>query len=468
MSERFLIPPNPACVPEDLARRYAVRGPRYTSYPTAPHFQTEVDRDAVRMRWEDGNRAPKPPGLSLYLHIPFCKEHCWFCGCFTTIHKHPEAADPYLESLKREFDLMARIVDPERPVRQIAFGGGTPNFLSPERFDGLMQALRSVWSIAKDAEISVEIDPRTVVDEHVDVWAAHGFNRFSLGVQDFDPGVLSGVHRAQSLEQTRRLVERLRGVGKTAINFDLIYGLPGQTLDAVRHTVETTVEIAPSRIAYYSYAHVPWMKQHQKVLEKLGIPGPEEKLSFFGLAYDKLTEAGYVPVGMDHFARPEDELTQALQKRELHRNFMGYTTRRGLDQIAFGVSGISAVNRTYAQNTKDFERFHESARAGVPSWERGFLLSEEDALRRELIIDLFCNFHLDIAVFERTWKLDFHRHFREELEALQDMETDGIVRVDERAIEVTPLGRAFVRNVCMAFDRYLESDLGARRYSQTV
>jgi len=332
----------------------------------------------------------------------------------------------------------------------------------------LLRSLAAVWTLAADAEVSVEIDPRTATAEHLEVMLAHGFNRFSLGVQDFDARVLELIGRRQGEDTTLKLVEALRARGENAVNFDLIYGLPGQTEETMARTAGKVVALAPSRIALFSYAHVPWMRPHQKVLEKHHLPTPDEKLTLFGVAWDVFVAAGYVPVGMDHFAKPDDELSRALGNRTLHRNFMGYTTRRGLDLVAFGASAISAVGRTYAQNTKDLAAYGDAVRAARPAFERGYILSDDDARRRELIIDLFCNFELDGAAFGKKWRLDFEEAFAAELAALAPMQADGIVEVAGPHIRVTPLGRAFIRNVCMTFDRYLETDPTERRYSQTV
>ncbi len=462
----FPVPPNPARVPPELAARYATAGPRYTSYPTAPHFTPEVDRAELEARWKAGNTDGEP--ISVYLHIPFCRERCFFCGCFTHIASKPEAADAYLDDLAREFDITAGLIDPARPLEQLSMGGGTPTFLSPERLDRLLTRLFALYRPSPTAELAIEIDPRTVVPEHVDVLVAHGFNRFSMGVQDFNERVLEIVHRRQSHAQTLDLVERLRAAGHDAINFDLIYGLPGQSPESMRDTAARCIAIAPSRIALYSYAHVPWMKGHQKILERPDLPGPEQKLALFGEAYDAFTEAGYVPVGMDHFARPEDEMTKALLDGTLHRNFMGYTTRRGLDLVGFGVSAISSVARSYAQNEKNFDAYAESLKNGQRPLERGFLLSDDDAMRRALIIDLFCNFTLDLAAFGQRWALDPQAVFADELQRLTPFVDDGLLEIRDRRLTVSPLGRAFIRNICMVFDRYLERDLAQRRYSQTV
>jgi oxygen-independent coproporphyrinogen-3 oxidase len=464
----FELPPNPARVSKDLLNKYTTRGPRYTSYPTAPQFTPDIDADELSRLWKAGSAALDRPDLSLYLHIPFCAKRCWFCGCFTQVGQSPDAADPYLDSLIAEFSVLAELLDAQRPVQQLALGGGTPTFLTPERFDRMMRALKAVYRFAPDAERSVEIDPRSVRPGHVDVLLDHGFNRFSLGIQDFDETVQKLVHREQDLGATLSLVDALRAGGRNAINFDLIYGLPGQSEASMQRTAERTAKIGPSRIALFSYAHVPWMKSHQKALERNVLPSPDEKLAMFGVAWDVLTAAGYVPIGMDHFARPDDELALALENRSLHRNFMGYTTRRGLDQAAFGASGISAVSGTYAQNTKDMHAYAAALADGRPSFERGYILSRDDLIRRELIIDLFCNFHLDGAAFGERFGIEFAQTFAPELANLKSFVDDGLVAIDGATIDVTPLGRAFVRNVCMVFDRYLEADPEQRRYSQTV
>jgi len=464
----IIIPPNPANVPKELLEKYNTRGPRYTSYPTAPKFEADADPAEIYNQWVISNCQVGPGALSFYVHIPFCSKRCWFCGCFTSIPKDDSITDRYLDSLKKEFQLVSSMVDPERPIKQLSLGGGTPTYLTPDRFDRMMKDMKSFWHFHDEAEISVEIDPRTVGKQHLDVLMKHGFNRFSMGVQDFNESVLETIGRPQSLSDTTELVDMLKTAGHDAINFDLIYGLPGQTPESIKHTAEKTVELSPSRIALYSYAHVPWMKKQQKLLERHPLPSPEEKLALFGVAYDVFTKAGYVPVGMDHFAKPDDELVKALQGRSLHRNFMGYTTRRGLDLIGYGVSAISSVNRTYTQNTKDFENYHSSMSDDRMSMERGYFLSIEDDMRRELITDLFCNFYLDKEEFGSKWRLNFNDKFADENNRLLAMQDDGLLSLSEKAIEVTPLGRAFVRNICMVFDQYLEQDPAERRYSQTI
>ena len=459
--------PNPEEIPQSLVAKYATRGPRYTSYPTAPQFRKDIDRDEMAARWQRGNLG-HPKDLSLYFHIPFCRTRCWFCGCHVVIKRDPASADPYVASLIDEMTLAGRLIDRHRPVRQIAFGGGTPTFLTPVQLDRLLSSVAEQWTIAADAEVSIEVDPRTVTPDHIEPLLAHGVNRFSLGVQDFDEQILAMLHRPQSRETTERVVAQLRSRGCSAINFDLIYGLPGQTVESSARTVGATIEMRPSRIAFYHYAHVPWLKPHQKLVERRGLPDSALKLRIFGQAYRMLTAAGYVSIGMDHFALREDEMARALQDRTLHRNFMGYTTRRGLEQIAFGVSGISSVAATYAQNEKELPAYYHAVESRRLPWERGFLMSEDDCARRDLIIDLFCNFYLDAAAFGQRWDLDFGRAFKREIAALRAFEADGLVDISDDEIEVTPVGRYFIRNICMVFDRYLEPESGTRTYSQTL
>lgn len=460
--------PNPETIPHDLVSKYATRGPRYTSYPTAPQFRDDVDPASIADRWKNGNAANPCPGLSLYFHVPFCRERCWFCGCHVVIARNKDRGTPYVEALLAEMRLAATLVDAGRPVRQIAFGGGTPTFLTPAQLDRLITAVKSTWKIEAGAEVSIEVDPRTVTIEHLDLLLESGFNRFSLGVQDFNEDVLAMVHRPQAREATERVLNHLRKRGCDAINFDLIYGLPGQTIGNSGETVRATIEMRPSRIAFYNYAHVPWLKPHQKLLERRGLPDPDLKLRIFGQAYRMLDEAGYVSIGMDHFALPEDEMSVALLARTLHRNFMGYTTRRGLDLLAFGVSGISSVSGTYTQNIKDLTPYYDAIEKAAHPWERAFLMSEDDLIRRDLIIDLFCNFHLDTTAFGAKWNLDFRERFAGELAALRTFEDDGLISIQDGAIAVTPVGRYFVRNICMTFDKYLEAEAGQRKYSQTL
>jgi oxygen-independent coproporphyrinogen III oxidase len=458
---------DPRRIDPALRAKYDVRGPRYTSYPPATHFRP-VEAPAVFARWRARNALDPDPGLSLYVHIPFCRARCLFCGCHTHIARESALVDRYVAALVREMELTAEIVRPSRPVVQIALGGGTPNYLEVAQLDLLLSNMERIWSITPDAERSVEIDPRTATQPKLDAFLAHGFNRISLGVQDLEPAVLERVRKGQDLMQVEEVVRYLREHGVAELNFDLIYGLPGQSLETAARTAEQVVRLRPTRLALYSYAHVPWVAKHQQVLEKRGLPDPDLKLALFLAMLDRFSAAGYEPIGMDHFALPEDRLSQALREGRLRRNFMGYTTGRGTDLLGFGASSIASVGSSYSQDDKDTMSYLQSVEQGTLPMVRGFLLSPEDELRRELIIDLFCNFFVDLVALGARFGVDAQALVAPDLAALEPMAADGLVTIDRGAVRVTETGRFFVRNVCMCFDRYLERDAGARQYSRTV
>ncbi len=464
MTSRVL---DPREVDAGLRERYDVRGPRYTSYPPAPHF-AEQDHDALAERWRARDGLADDPGLSLYLHVPFCRSRCLFCGCHTLGRRPEDQVDAHLGDLIAEMALVNGVIDPARPVRQVHLGGGTPNFLSVEQIHRLLGALEERFALQPDAERSVEVEPRSATPAKLDAFLDHGFERFSLGVQDFDPVVLEAVRRDQALVQVEEVVAHLRARGCREINFDLIYGLPGQTLASRDATLERVRALRPTRIALYSYAHVPWMQKHQQVLEGRGLPTPDEKVELFvGLAKG-LEAAGYLPVGMDHFALPDDPLVAALEAGTLRRTFMGYTTGRGLDTVGMGISAISWVGSSYTQNHKDMDAWRQAVQAGELPWLRGFLLSQDDELRREVILEVSCTMRADLRALGDRFGLDAEAYFARELTRLAPLEADGLVQLHEGSIRVTELGRLFVRNVCMIFDRYLEQDPAQRRYSRTV
>ncbi len=458
---------DPRGIDPGLRKKYDVRGPRYTSYPPATHFHP-IPHQELFARWGERNGLKDDPGLSLYLHIPFCRTRCAFCGCHSVVTPQQDSVERYLRALIREMEISTRWVNPDRPVRQIALGGGTPNSLSEEQTDRLLAGLEAIWRVEPGAERSVEIDPRTATPGKLDVFLAHGFNRFSLGVQDLAPAVISVIRRGQDLMRIQEVVSHLRSRACNAINFDLIYGLPGQDLATAASTAAEVVRLRPSRIALYSYAHVPWLQPNQKLLERRGLPDPDLKLSLFLAMLDRFQEAGYIAIGMDHFALPEDSLCRALETRSLRRNFMGYTTGRGTDLLAFGASGISAVGSSYSQNSKGIDAYLEGIEAGTLPVERGFLLDREDEIRRELIIDLFCNFRVDFPRLGERFGIDAAHFFADDLARLKPLVEDGLAAVSEDGIAVSETGRFFIRNVCMVFDRFLEKDSSARRYSRTV
>jgi oxygen-independent coproporphyrinogen-3 oxidase len=458
---------DPRRIDPGLIRKYDVRGPRYTSYPPATQFHAVPAQDLLE-RWERRNGLDDDPGLSLYFHIPFCRARCLFCGCHSVVARDRENTDRYVGALVREMELAGRHVSLKRPVRQVALGGGTPNFLDEKQIDGLLQAMDGLWAVSEDAERSVEIDPRTATPGRLDAFLRHGFNRFSLGVQDLDPRVLRLVRRGQDLMQVEEVLAHLRRHGCQAINFDLIYGLPGQSVESVTATARQVVRLRPSRIALYSYAHVPWIHPRQKALERHGLPDPNVKLSLFLAMLDSFTEAGYLPIGMDHFALPDDPLAKALERRTMRRNFMGYTTARGTDLVGFGASAISSVGTSYSQNAKDLDAYLGGIADGKLPLERGFLLSADDEIRRELIMDLFCNFSVNLEALGRRFGFDSRAAFADERARLEELEKDGLVTLSPEGIAVTETGRFFIRTICMIFDRYLSKESGGMVYSRTV
>ena len=452
-------------VPDALLRKYGTQGPRYTSYPTAPHFKpADSDRAGLERAWRDSSS-----DLSLYLHVPFCQVRCTFCGCHVEITRHRDRSGGYVDGLLSELDLAGALVDLSRPLRQVHLGGGTPNFLEPEAMRRLVTALRSRLAPSADAEWAIECDPRHLDADYVDLLLDLGFNRFSLGVQDLDAEVMAAVNRNQTLMQLEEVVARLRSRGETSINLDLIHGLPKQRPETWSLTLAEVTRLRPSRLAVFGYAHVPWLKKHQTALVRHGLPDAALRAELMTIARDALRDAGYVEIGMDHFALPEDELAAARRDGTLHRNFMGYTTKRGLDQVAVGVSAISKVGRSYTQDLKDRAPWRESIDAGALPWDRGIVLSDDDLLRGDVITELSCNGRVDVRAIERRHDVRFADRFGPEMEALREMERDGLVELADGAITLTPPGLYLVRNACMVFDAWLPRDAAAGpRYSSTV
>lgn len=458
-------------MPELLAR-YNRPGPRYTSYPTAVEFHDGVTADAYVERLARANAEPDAP-LSVYMHLPFCEERCSYCGCFVVITKHRDVTDRYLEYLEREIDLLAAHLPGRRHVSQLHWGGGTPTYYPADRLARLFGRLRQHFTFAPDAEIGVEIDPRVTSPEQLTVLRELGFNRLSMGVQDFAPEVQQAVNRIQSYELTKALVDHARALGFRSINIDLIYGLPYQTREGFGRTLEQVLTLRPERVAVYSFAFVPWMKAHMKHLPEDSLPPADVKMDLLTASQRAFTGAGYVQIGMDHFAVPEDELARALDARTLHRNFMGYTVQSSRDMVALGVSAIGDVQGAFVQNTKKLPEYYESIDAGRFPIERGYALDDDDRLRRHVITELMCNGHLDVADVEERFGLRFADYFARELALLTgpgSPAADGLVEVTGEAIAVTALGRPFVRNVCMAFDRYLAARTGGATpvFSKTV
>lgn len=450
----------------DLIRRYNQPGPRYTSYPTAPHFTEAYGPEAFS---EDLAAASVDAPLSLYFHLPFCRSLCYYCGCHMNVTQNRETIEDYLTALKQEIDLMTDHLNPARPVVQIHWGGGTPSYLTAEQIRDLGAHLRNRFRIAPDAEVSLEADPRTLTEERVAAAASVGFNRISIGVQDVNRVVQEAINRVQPIEQVEQAVQWARDYDFNGVNFDLVYGLPHQTLDRFTHTLDETRRLDPDRIATYSYAHVPSIKTHQRVIDEDALPTPEDKLRLFNAAHKQLTDrGGYRFIGMDHFARPDDELAVAQDRGDLHRNFQGYSTRAGAEVVAFGVSGISQLDGAYAQNVKGLPEYYDRIENERLGTYRGDRLTPDDRLRRHVIMQLMCHFRLEKAAVEERFGIDFDTTFDDALRALQPMEADGLVTLTPDAVHVRPRGRVLVRNVAMAFDAYWTTDDEQPVHAQTV
>ena len=460
-----------ALVDRDLCRRFDISGPRYTSYPTADRFHANPGAqllvDALQERPE-----PEQP-LSLYVHLPFCSTVCYYCGCNKVITKDHQKSSRYLDYLEREIDLQLQSLSGSRAVTQLHWGGGTPTFLSDDEMKRLMRILRSRFDFMPEGEYSIEIDPRSVDPQRAHLLAEMGFNRMSLGIQDFDPLVQQAVNRIQTFEQTRDVLLAAREAGFKSVSVDLIYGLPRQTLEGFRATLEKTLSLAPDRIALYSYAHLPQIFMPQRRIDEAELPQAEGKLSLMAMAIETLVEAGYVFIGMDHFARPDDELALAQQDAKLHRNFQGYSTHAELDLLAFGVSAIAKVGPVYAQNAKTLDEYYGDLDAGHLPVRRGYRMNDDDALRRIVIQELMCHFELDFAQIEQVWGIDFRNYFASALEQLQPLAEAGLLTIDTAGITVEPKGRLLVRIIAMAFDYYLQKDrlnepVGRTRYSRVI
>ncbi len=454
----------------DLLRRYDRPGPRYTSYPTAPHFHPGfVEEDLRELAWR-GNLYPVPRKLSLYLHVPYCHSPCFYCGCNRVITRDTSKAATYLERLKREIAMVAPLFEHTREVIQLHLGGGTPNFLTSSQLRDLMETLARQFrfSTRSERDFSIELDPRHVRPADIQALAEMGFNRASLGVQDFDPQVQEAINRVQGVDQTIGIIDACREYGLRSVNVDLIYGLPKQTLEGFGRTLDTVMAARPDRLAIYGYAHLPDLFRAQRQIVAADLPTAEMRLALLGLAVEKLADAGYRYIGMDHFALPGDDLAQAQQRGSLHRNFMGYTTHADTDLIGLGVSAISHIGDSFSQNLRDLPSWEQKIDAGeLPLW-RGLLLDRDDVLRADLIQQLMCQGDVDIGSIEQKYAISFEQYFQQELQALQPLVDDGLVEVTIFNIRATPRGRGLLRVIAMCFDRYLKQDNQQARYSKAV
>ncbi len=455
-------------LPLDLAliRKYAVPAPRYTSYPPATQFNTDLAAARLDQALVQDNRPGVGP-LSLYFHLPFCETRCWFCGCTNVVTRRREAAAEYLDDVENELKLTSAHLDCGRPVAQLHLGGGTPTFLPPEQLRRLGAMVRERFRYAPDAEISVEIDPRRLTREHVQALRELGANRASLGVQDTDPRVQLAVHRLQPHTLNYQAVGWLRAEGFQSINIDLIYGLPLQTEASFFRTVDDILALEPERVSVFSYAHVPWIKPTQRIFEKRGeLPTPEKKLGMFATAHAQLAAAGYVHIGLDHFARPDDELAKAQRAGTLYRNFQGYSTHAGASLYGFGMSAISQTADTFRQNFKTLPEYRTALAAGKLPVERALRLTLEDRRRRTIIMSIMCERRLDYAALSREIGINFAKAYARELAALDDLEQDGLIARTPAGMVVTPVGVPLLRVIAMRFDSYLAP--GAGRHAQTI
>lgn len=453
----------------DLLRRYDKAGPRYTSYPTAVQFNERFDREAyIAEARLTGEEAPLRP-LSLYFHIPFCDTVCYYCGCNKVVTKDRSRSQPYLDRLHREIEMQAALFGRDRTVDQLHWGGGTPTFISAAQMRALMDKTREQFRLHDDdtGEYSIEVDPREAPPETVHLLREIGFNRLSMGVQDFDPRVQRAVNRIQSEEITLATLEAARDSGFKSVSLDLIYGLPLQTAVSFSVTLDKVLELRPDRLSVFNYAHLPELFKPARRINADDLPSPAEKLDILQLTTEKLGAAGYLYIGMDHFALPDDELAVAQQEGTLYRNFQGYSTHASCDVVGMGATAIGSVGRSYSQNQRGLEEYYADIDAGRLAIFRGVALDDDDLLRRAVITQLICHFRLDFDWFERRFGVPATTYLAAELEELRQLQDDGLVELSADAIQVTPAGHFLIRNVCMVFDRYLREASG-QRFSRVI
>ncbi len=449
----------------DILLKYDKAGPRYTSYPPVPHFKSDFTAETYSATIAASKRTDP---ISLYFHLPFCRTLCYYCGCNTVITSRPDIKENYLNALHKEVQMVRSLIAPGRQVAQLHWGGGTPNYFTKEQLQRILGWIRDGFTFTEDAEISIELSPSEVHEGQLATLRELGFNRISFGVQDFDEKVQHAVNRVQPESAFRSIFAEARSLGFHSINVDLIYGLPYQSVQSYRHTIDTVLELSPDRMAVFSYAHVPWVKQHQSLLPADALPAAIEKLLIFKNVVESFTEAGYTYIGLDHFSRPEDELARALESRTLYRNFQGYTTKKGIEIFAFGITSISQLERVYARNLRGLKEYRDTLERGELPIHDGYVLSDDDVLRRDVIITLMCNGHLDFKAFEKQYGIDFRKYFGVALQRLHPFIEDGLLQLGEDSIEVPVLGRPIIRNMAMCFDAYLGTENKTQLYSRTI
>ncbi len=453
----------------ELLKKYDKAAPRYTSYPTAPYFHEGIGESEYLDHIRNDNANIKDRDLSLYFHIPFCDTLCYFCGCNMMVTRDQDKIEQYLEYLEKEIQLIKRHIDDDRKVRQLHFGGGTPTHLTPSQIRRLGTIIHRYFDFKEDAEVGVEIDPRELTRDHMVALSEVGFNRCSMGIQDFDPKVQKSVNRIQPENITRDAVNWARELGFTSINLDLMYGLPYQNIKTYSETIDKVINMNPDRLAVFNYAHLPNMIKHQQLIKKEWLPTGDQKLELLKLSIEKFNDAGYVYIGMDHFAKPNDELTIAMENGTLYRNFQGYSTHAGINLFAIGITGIGMLSDVYVQNYKKLDDYYKAIDNNQLPIMRGVTLNKDDQLRREVITELMCNFKLDKSRFESKYQIQFDAYFADALMNLRSLEEDGLIELGKEQMKVTDIGRLLIRNIALYFDYYLMKKQGVKpQFSMTV
>ncbi len=455
---------------QKLINRYDKTGPRYTSYPTAVQFNTLYGAAEYAGWVKDSNQDPIPAPLSLYLHIPFCNTICYYCACSKIVTRDYDRAAAYVQLLKREIELQAALFDRERPVLQMHWGGGTPSYLHDDHIREILDAIHAQFSLTTDkkGEFAIEVDPRTTDAGRIATLREFGFNRISFGVQDFNLEVQQAINRVHSPAHILEVIAAARDSGFHSINIDLMYGLPKQSVSSFTETINYAIEASPDRLAVYNYAHLPEMFKPQRRINVEELPSPAAKLEMLQKTIDMLQDASYVYIGMDHFAKQDDELVKAQQNGGLYRNFQGYSTNADCDVVAMGITAIGRIGDNYSQNTRDLQEYENRLVAGEIPVFRGLELEPDDILRKIIINQLMCHFRLDIAELEGKWGIEFEKYFADAKENLQVMQQDGLLKLENDAIEVLPAGRLLVRSICMEFDRYLKEKEQGQRFSRVI
>jgi oxygen-independent coproporphyrinogen-3 oxidase len=453
----------------EIFKKFDKPGPRYTSYPTAPLFSTDFNSENYKEEIIGSNTRVNSPDLSLYFHFPFCDTLCYFCGCNMLVTHDRDRISEYNTYLKKELDLTVPLISDKRVVRQLHWGGGSPSYLQPEEIRDVGSYIKKNFTYSDDIEASVEIDPRGLAYEHMQAFRESGFNRISMGVQDFNPKVQEAINRIQPEIITEDAINWSRALGFESINIDLIYGLPYQTMETFADTLDKIIEISPDRIAVFNYAHVPWLKKHMNLIPTDALPTLDQKLHILKMTIERLTEAGYWYVGMNHFAKPDDELAVAQKNKTLYRNFQGYSTKAGCDVYAFGMSAISQFENIYAQNLKGIKDYFNKIDAGEFATHAGYRLTQDDHIRKYVINQLMCDMEVDMSKVEKRFEIKFEEYFSESIPQLEEFIIDGFVKMDDRKIEVSETGKLIIRNIAMCFDAYLEKMRNEKNvFSKTV